>query len=221
MSGAVAAGGLIEGAQEIPNARFRSVASRERIDRTAEALRRNGITPYVEASAPDALARFRAIVPEGAEVFTTTSRTLDDTGIAELVNRSGRYRSVRAKLATMDRKTQHREMLVLGATAEYVAGSVHAITEHGQVVIASATGSQLAPYAASAAKVVWVVGAQKIVRDLDEAFARIREYAFPLENARAQQAYGTGSRISKLLIVQHEANPGRSSVILVASELGF
>jgi L-lactate utilization protein LutC len=221
MSGAGASSGLVDGVHEPPNERFRRVAAPDRIARTAEALRRNGFTTYVEANAVDALARFRSIVPEGAEVFTATSRTLEDSGIAALVNTSGTYRSVRAKLATMDRKTQLREMVILGASSDYIAGSVHAITESGQVVIASATGSQLAPYAATAAKVVWVVGAQKIVRDLDEAFDRIREYSFPLEDARAQKAYGRGSSISKLLIVQRDATAGRVSVILVAAELGY
>jgi L-lactate utilization protein LutC len=221
MSGSGSHTGLIEGVRGQLNERFQQLATPERLEKTVEALRRNGLTVYVEPTAGDALHRFQAIVPEGAEVFTGTSRTAEDTGIAELVDKSGRYRSVRAKLATMDRKTQMREMIKLGATPEYIVGSVHAVTEQGQAVIASATGSQLGPYSASATKVVWIVGTQKIVRDLEEAFQRIREYAFVREDERAQKVYGVGSSISKLLIVQKETTPGRISVIFVLANIGF
>jgi L-lactate utilization protein LutC len=217
----VGASGLIEGAAGTVNERFRQLANRERVERTAEALRRNGLAVYIEPSVVQALDRFKALVPEGAEVFTSTSKTLEETGIAELVNQSGRYRSLRAQMSTLDRKTQAREIVKLVATPEYIVGSVHAVTEHGQVVVASATGSQLGPYSAGARKVVWVVGVQKIVRDLDEAFQRIREYSFAREDERARKAYGVGSRIAKLLIVQQEHVPERISVIFVPAELGF
>jgi L-lactate utilization protein LutC len=221
MAGTGSTPGLIEGVRGPLNERFREIPTRERIERTAEALRRNGMTVYVESSAAAALDRFQSIVPEGAEVMTGVSRTVEEIGIAELVNGSGKYRSIRAKLQTMDRKTQSREMIKLGATPEYMVGSVHALTEQGQAVIASATGSQLGPYAAGAEKVVWIVGAQKLVRDLEEAFRRIREYSFGREDERAQKAYGVGTVISKILIVQKERTPGRISVIIVPAELGF
>jgi len=102
-----------------------------------------------------------------------------------------------------------------------MVGSVHAVTEDGTVVIASNTGSQLAGYAASAAHVIWVVGAQKIVPNLDEAMKRIREYTYPLEDERALQVYGMNSNISKLLIVHREVMPGRTTMIIVKENLGF
>ena len=49
------------------------------------------------------------------------------------------------------------------------------------MVVASGTGSQLAPYASGAGKLILVVGNQKVVRDLEEALRRIREYSLPLE----------------------------------------
>jgi hypothetical protein len=121
----------------------------------------------------------------------------------------------------MDPKTQNREMVKLGATPEYILGSVHAVTEDGRVLIASKTGSQLGPYAAGAAKVIWVVGAQKIVKDLDEGMCRIEEYSLPLEEQRALQVYGTPSGINKVLIVNKEIDPERITMIIVKEVLGF
>lgn len=203
----------------IPNTVYARLASDDQIERAARALEASGIRVLIAAGGEEAKARLFEIVPPGAEVFTATSRTLDVLGFPAEVDR--RYNSVRARLASMDQQTQGREMIKLGAVPEYIVGSVHAVTEDGDVVVASNTGSQLAGYAASAAHVVWVVGAQKIVPNLDEAMKRIREYTYPLEDERALQAYGMNSSISKLLIVHREVMPGRTTMILVKENLGF
>jgi hypothetical protein len=121
----------------------------------------------------------------------------------------------------MDMATQWHEMRALGARPDVILGSVHAITEQGEVVVASASGSQLGPYASGAGKVIWVAGSQKIVPTLDEAMRRIREYALPLEDERAQLVYGQGSFIGKELIFYREYLPDRVHVILVKEKLGF
>jgi L-lactate utilization protein LutC len=203
----------------VPNMQYARLASREQIERTAKALEKNGIHALIAENGEEAKNKLFENIPTDAEVFTATSRTLDTLGIPEEVNQ--RYNSVRSKLAGMNNQTQGREMVKLGATPEYTVGSVHAVTEDGTVVIASNTGSQLAGYAASAAHVVWVVGAQKIVPNLEEAIKRIYEYTLPLEDERALQTYGMNSNVSKLLIVHKEVMPGRTTLILVNENLGF
>jgi hypothetical protein len=121
----------------------------------------------------------------------------------------------------MDRATQAREIRKLGAAPDYAAGSIHAVTESGQVLIASNTGSQLGPYASGAGKVIWVVGAQKIVRDLEEGFRRIEEYSVPLEDVHMQQLYNAHTNLSKVLIINKEIRPGRITMIIVKEELGY
>jgi hypothetical protein len=144
------------------------------------------------------------VIIAGVRVFTGLSMTLEALGIPAEVDK--RYNSV---LAKMDRATQGRGMIKMCATPEWM------------LVIASNTGSQLAGYAASAAHVVRVVGAQKIDPNLDEAFKRAREYTYPREDERMLQAYGMNSNISKLLIVHREVMPGRTTMILVKENLGF
>jgi len=202
-----------------PNMAYARLASDEQIARAAEALAANGIRVLIAATGAEAKAKVLETIPAGAEVFTATSRTLDALGIPAEVDQ--RYDSVRVKLATLNPQTQMREMIKLGAVPEWIVGSVHAVTEDGTVVIASNTGSQLAGYVAAAAHVVWVVGAQKIVPNLDEAMRRVREYTYPLEDARALQVYGMNSSISKWLIVQREVMPGRTTMIIVKENLGF
>ncbi len=124
------------------------------------------------------------------------------------------------QLEKMDRNTQRAEMRRLSASPDVVVGSVHAITEDGRVVAASASGSQLGPYASSAGKVIWVVGSQKIVSDLDSAMARVQFYAYPKEDIRAREKYGMPSALLKFLIVNGDW-PGRSTVVLVREPIGF
>ena len=153
--------------------------------------------------------------------MNNSSVTLDTIGIAKEIVDSGRYDAVRNKLNKMDRATHNSQMQKLGAGPDWAVGSAHAVTEDGKVMIASNTGSQLSAYAGGASNVIWVVGAQKIVKDFEEGLKRIYEYSLPLERERAKKAYGIDSNVSKILVINKEVKPGRLSMIIVKEKLGF
>lgn len=201
--------------------KFALLASDTQIERTRQALEANNFQTIIAENGAEAKKKLFELIPDNAEVFVSSSTTLNVLGISAEIDKSGRYDSVRAKLAMMDRKTQAREMQKMGATPEYMVGSVHAVTENGHVIIASKTGSQLAGYVAAANYVIWVVGTQKIVPNLEVGLKRVEEYSLPLESARALKAYGTTSAINKLLIINQEEKPGRTTLILVKEDLGF
>ncbi len=124
-------------------------------------------------------------------------------------------------LAEKDEAKQ-TELRKKSVSSEYFLGSVHAIAETGEMVIASASGSQLPAYVFTSNNVIWVVGAQKIVPTLSDAIKRVREYVLPLEEARMKSEGGWGSTIGKLLIFEKEINPDRKlTLILVNEKLGF
>lgn len=201
---------------------WNQLASQETIKETVKALQKNGIEALVVKNSKAAKEKVVELIPKGSEVMTMTSVTLDATGLSKELNRAnGKLKPVRDKLYAMDRNTQAQEMSRLGAAPQFVVGSAHAVTEDGHVLIASATGSQLPAYVYGAYKVVWVVGSQKIVKNTDEGIKRIYEYVFPLEDERAKKAYGMGSGVNKLLIVNKEITPGRITLILVKEKLGF
>lgn len=201
--------------------KFAQLASDTQIERTRQALEANNIHTIVAENGADAKKKLFELIPDNAEIFISSSTTLNALGISEEIDKSGHYDSVRAKLAMMDRNTQNRDMQKMSATPEYMIGSVHAVTETGQVIIVSKTGSQLAGYVAGAAHVIWMVGAQKIVATLDDGLKRVDEYTLPLEDARAFKAYGMHSSINKLLIVNKEFMSDRTTMILVKENLGF
>jgi hypothetical protein len=192
------------------------------IERTAAALRNAGLDVFVAPDSAQAKAKALELIPEQAEIMTMTSITLETLGLTAEINESGRFDSVKAKLSAMNRETDSHQMQQLGAAPKYAIGSVHALTEDGKVIVASNTGSQLPAYTYGSEKVIWIVGAQKIVANLDEAFKRIYDYVLPLESERAKKAYGVpGSNVSKLFILNKEVTPGRITVILVKEALGF
>jgi len=191
------------------------------IERTAKALGSKNIEVFIVKDRNEAKRKFLEIVPQGSEVYCMSSVTLEETGILKEVEESGRYVSVRKKVTSINEKGKREAARKAASACQYATGSVHALTEDGEVLIASQSGSQLAPYAFAATNVVWVVGAQKIVKDRDQAFQRLKEHVIPLENARAMKAYGMGTSANKILLFDKEGTPNRVKIILVKGNLGF
>jgi hypothetical protein len=204
-----------------PNLAFAKLASDEQVERTAKALEANGIHTLIAKNGEEAKRLFFELVPQGSEVFLGASVTLEKLGIQPEIDKSGHYDALRPKMFAMNRETQRSEIRKLGASPEIAAGSVHAVTEDGHVLIASNTGSQLGPYASGAAKVIWVVGAQKIVKDVNEGLRRIEEYSARLEEVHMQELYHMSTAVGKILIVNRELRPGRTTLILVKEQVGF
>ncbi len=204
---------------------FSTVATETSLQKVIESLQNNGMTAEIVETKEDAKKRVLAMVPQGAEVMTMSSITLQEIGIVDAINTSSDYDSVRNKLTKMDRKTQSREMQKLGAAPEWAVGSVHAVTEDGKIFIASNTGSQLPAYVYGSGHVIWVVGGQKIVKDEEEAKRRIYEYILPKESVRLRKQYNlpdtVHSNVSKLLMVHKEITPDRIHIIFVKEPLGF
>jgi hypothetical protein len=201
--------------------RFGTAADDARVTRTAAALEANGIGVLRAADAADAKRIVLGLIPAGSQVYHGASQSLADSGITEAIEKSGRFDPIRPRIWSMDRKTQGDEIRRLTSSPDVMLGSVHAVTETGSLVVASMGGSQLGPYVSGAGRVILVVGTQKIVSDLDEAMSRVYDYAFPLEDARAQAEYGIHSAVNKVLIINREITPGRITVVLVDEVLGF
>lgn len=198
------------------------LATEKSIEKAIRSLEANGINAVVVENKEDARRKVLELLPQDAEVMNMSSVTIDSLELPKEINESGNYDSVKNKLEKMDRKTQGLEMQKLGAAPQYAVGSVHAVTEDGKVLIASNTGSQLPAYSYGASQVIWVVGTQKIVANLNEAMTRIYDYVLPLESERVKKAYGMErSNVSKLLIINKETLPNRLILIFVKEELGF
>ena len=192
-----------------------------RVKRTMAALEANGMTALRASDAAAAKRIVLDLIPDASPVHQGASQTLDVLGITYEIEKSGRYAALRPRIWSMDRETEANEIRRLGAAPDVMLGSVHAVTETGSLLAASMSGSQLGPYVSGAGRVILVVGTQKIVRDIEEGLLRINEYAYRLEDARAQAAYGIRSAVNKVVVINREITPGRITVVLVDEVLGF
>jgi acyl-CoA hydrolase len=200
--------------------RFTTLPDESVLASAVTALEEHGFSVEVVDDLDSARQTVLARIPPGSSVMTNTSVTLAETGIADAVNDGGPYESARNKMFALDFATQAQEMKAIGGQPDYALGSVHAVTRDGTLVIASASGSQLASYAWGAANVIFVVGAQKLVPTLEAAHERIYQHSLVLEDARAIAAYGQHSSVGKILEI-HQELPGRIHIVLIRQVVGF
>jgi acyl-CoA hydrolase len=200
--------------------RFTTLPDDQALASAVTALEEHGFSVEVVDDLDAARQTVLARIPPGSSVMTNTSVTLAETGIADAINDGGPYESARNKMFALDFATQAQEMKAIGGQPDYALGSVHAVTRDGTLVIASASGSQLASYAWGAANVIFVVGAQKLVPTLEAAHERIYQHSLVLEDARAIAAYGQHSSVGKILEI-HQELPGRIHIVLIRQVVGF
>jgi hypothetical protein len=204
-----------------PTLIFSQMAFDEQIDQTVQALKANNFEVMVVNTGQEARDYVLSLIPEGSEVHMGMSRTLEQIGLVEVIEVSGLYQAIRPQLRKLDRVKQNREFRKTGSSPDFMLGSVQAVTMTGQVVVGSGGGSQIGPYASGAGKVIWVVGAQKLVPTLEDGLHRLYEYSYPLESERMQAAVGRPSKLNQIWIAQGSLQPGRLNLVIVRENLGF
>ncbi len=202
--------------------KFNQIPSDEIISKTAKALESHGMSVKIAKNGAEAKSLVLDLLPKGAEVMDMTSVTLDTIGVSKEIQESGVYKSARKISYSLDQVKQAKEIHGLRDIPDWTVGSVHAVTEEGSLMVSSQSGSQLAAYSFGSDHLILVVGAQKIVKNLDEGFKRLYEHCLVLESERARKAYGVpASAINKIFILHEEIKKGRITVILVKEVLGF
>ena len=199
-----------------------SVPDEKSIEVAAAAVKARGIAVEIVGTRADALERVKSIIPAGSTVMTGASLTLKEIGFEDyLISKAHPWKNLKEEIvAEKDpgKKAALRRQAVL---ADYFLGSVHAVAESGELVIASASGSQLGPYAFSASNVVWVVGVQKITKNLEDGIRRVKEYIMPHEDERMKAMTGgkMGTMLGKLMIIERETPfLGRKLTLLLIRE---
>jgi hypothetical protein len=205
---------------EMQTLNFSAPASDADIELVAANLGNRNFEVLIVDSAADVKAAVMERIPQGAQVHSGKSKTLEDAGVFKELMESEKFDFIRKRTLKMDRRVQAHEIRKLGAAPDVMLGSVQAVTEAGQLVITSASGSQIGPYASGAGRLILVIGSQKIVPDLESAFRRMEEYVFPWEDARLRETLGIGTMITRTLIIERDYYPGRTTVILVREPIG-
>ena len=196
------------------------LAEEETLEKTVNALRSKNIEVMVAENGNEAKEKLLSMIKEGATVMEASSTTLKQIGAHEIINESGRFVPLNKEISKENDSAKRAELRRSLPSPDYAVGSVHAVTEDGQMLIASASGSQLPSYSFTAKKVILAVGTQKIVKNIELGTRRIYEHSLPMETERMMKAYGIRSTVNQILVIE-KGIPGRITVIFIKEKLGF
>lgn len=201
-----------------------ALATQSELDTTVEALSTNGFMPEVLATKEEALARIKDLIPEGASIMNGASKTLEQVGYIDYLKEGTHgWKNLHADILAETDPIKQGELRKYSVVSDFYLGSAHVITEKGEIVIASNSGSQLPHLAFTSPNIILVVSTKKLTPTLTEAFDRIDSHIVPLEDVRMKGVYGFGTLHAKTLIM-HKENPaiGRKiHVLFVKEDLGF
>jgi L-lactate utilization protein LutB len=203
---------------------FDQLAGREVVEEVEKALTANGFLPESVETGAEALARIKELVPAGATVMNGSSKTLEGIGYIDYLT-SGTHPWMNPKDAILKETDKAKQALMRkqAVVSDFYLGSAHAVTEAGEIVVASNTGSQLPHLAYTSPNIILVVGTQKIVPTLQDALRRIDSYVLPLEDEQVMNKWGSHTIHAKTLILHKEgAKTGRKiHIIFVNEKVGF
>ena len=154
----------------------------ESVQKVVEALRKNRMLADYIATKEEVVPFVKALITEGSTVATGGSRTLDETGVTELL-RSGTYTFYDRNNPALT-PAEKAEMTAKGATADVYLCSSNAVTEQGVLYNVDGFSNRVSAIANGPKKVIMVVGINKIVPNLDDAIRRVKTIAAPLNTKR-------------------------------------
>ena len=203
---------------------YDTLATSDAIAKTVEGLKARGFNPSIVGTKADALEKIKELIPQGASVMNGSSTTLDEIGFIEYLKAGEHgWNNVHEAIINEKDPAQQQQLRRNSVTSDFYLGSVHALSETGEMVIASNSGSQLPHLVFTSPNLILVVGAQKITATLADALERLEKHVVPLEDARALKAYGVHTKKNKTVIL-HGENPMMKRnvhVLIVNEKLGF
>jgi L-lactate utilization protein LutB len=196
-----------------------------------EALEKRGFHAHYASCAEDAAEIAAEIAGEGACIGIPGSKTVRDIGVIEILekNRCVIHHHWQKRMSREERK----KVLLDEFLSDCFITSCNAITRDGVMVSIDGTGNRLAAMSWAMGKIVYVVGINKVMPDLESAIARAKNIASPPNAARVgaeTPCVKTGyccdcnlpSRICNVMLIQERATIGREShVIVVGEPLGY
>lgn len=202
---------------------YETMPAAETVEKTAAALKERNFNPIIVGTKEEALEKIKSLIPAGASVMNGSSTTLNQIGFVDYLKTGNTgWNNLHETILAEKDQAKQMELRKQSILAQYFLSSVQAITEGGQLLLASASGSQMPSLVFSSENVILVVSANKIVPTIENALARLKEYVFPLEDQRMKGTGAPGSVIGKVLIYEREINPARKiNIILVNEKLGF
>lgn len=203
---------------------YDKLTSQEVTNKVIEELAKRNVEAFAVKNGAEAFAKIKELILKGASVMNGSSVTLEQIGFVDYL-KAGEHGWNNLHAGIVAEKDPAKQALLRkqALTSDYYLGSVHALAETGEFIIASNTGSQLPHIVFSSPNLIFVVSTKKIVPTLADTMNRLLEYVIPLEDDHMKKKYGVGTKINKIVTFEGESPMmGRKvRMILVNEDLGF
>lgn len=204
---------------------------RLRMERTAEALRKNNMYCECADSSEEALEIIQELINEDDTVAVGGSMTLFETGVIDML-RDGPYNFLDRYNKELTRE-EVQDIFVKSFSADVYLTSTNAVTEKGELYNVDGNGNRVAAMLYGPKSVIVVAGYNKIAKDIEAAKTRIEEIAAPANCVRLNMGTpcttagkcchcnSEGKICCDTVIMGKQRTKDRIKVILVGEELGY
>lgn len=203
---------------------YSALAQKEIIEKTMENLKTNGVEGILVQTKEEALEKIKELIPAGASIMNGSSKTLEQIGLVDyLISKNHGWNNLHQAILEEKDPAKQSNLRKQAVLSDYYLGSVHALSQTGEFIIASNSGSQLPHIVYTSPNLIFVVGGQKIVSSIDEGLRRLEGYVIPREDENLMQKFNMHTYPSKLLIFKREPEftQRKVTMIIVGEVLGF
>ena len=192
-----------------------------------EGLRSRNMEAEFAETKEEALKKALELIPEGASISMGGSMSVHAIGLSEAL-KNGNYNFI-----DRDAYEDKRQAMLLAYDADFFLSSCNAMTEDGVMVNIDGNANRVSAIAQGPKHVLFIVGMNKICKDVDHAMKRARNVASPINAQRfglKTPCTQTGSCMNcksadticcQFLITRYSRHAGRIHVILVNEDLGY
>ena len=190
-------------------------------------LESRNMTGYYVKDKEEALQKALCLIPEGSSVTMGGAMSAHEIGLVEAL-KGPDYNFI-----DRDKATDKRAAMLAAYDADFFLSSANAMTEDGIMINVDGNANRVSAIAQGPKKVIFIVGMNKITKDVDSAMKRARNVAAPINAQRfglSTPCTSTGSCMDckspdticcQILITRYSKHKDRIHVILVNDNLGF
>ena len=190
-------------------------------------LESRNMSGYYAGTKEEALKIALELIPKGSSVTMGGAMSAHEIGLVEAL-KSPDYNFI-----DRDKAVDKRAAMLAAYDADFFLSSANAMTEDGIMINVDGNANRVSAIAQGPKKVIFIVGMNKITKDVDSAMKRARNVAAPINAQRfglSTPCTATGSCMDckspdticcQILITRYSKHKDRIHVILVDEQLGF
>lgn len=211
----------LEDEVDIAEDRFEREPDEDVIEETVSNVEDRNVEVHRFESGDEARDHLKDQIPEDETAMDGHSTTLEEIGFTDALEDADGFEYLANRIGEIDDDEERFEARRQSVTADVFFDSVNAIARSGELLGANALGNAVGAWPFGAKRLVLVGSTNKIMPSLEAAEERVRKYALPLEDARAERVYGQGSTVGKLVSLERERVDDRTQLVLLEERHGF